>query len=75
MSFPFEYEHAAPMAFGGAMPVMRSFDESQVVILPVPVDRTTSYVSGIVATRTRTEWRKSSSPARKVARRPAWSLS
>jgi agmatinase len=46
MSFPFEYDHGAPMAFGGAMPIMRSFEESRVVILPVPVDRTTSYVSG-----------------------------
>lgn len=46
MSFPFEYDHGAPLAFGGAMPHMRSFDDSQVVILPVPVDRTTSYVSG-----------------------------
>ena len=34
------------MAFGGAMPTMRSFEDSRVVILPVPVDRTTSYVSG-----------------------------
>jgi agmatinase len=46
MSFPFEYDHGAPMAYGGAMPTMRAFDESQVVILPIPVDRTTSYVSG-----------------------------
>jgi agmatinase len=46
MSFPFTYDHGAPMAFGGAMPSMRSFDDSRVVILPVPVDRTTSYVSG-----------------------------
>jgi agmatinase len=46
MTFPFEYDHAAPMAFGGAMPIMRRFEESKVVILPVPVDRTTSYVSG-----------------------------
>ena len=46
MSFPFDYEHSAPMAFGGAMPTMKSFDDSRVVILPVPVDRTTSYVSG-----------------------------
>src|SRR3954451_16847479 len=46
MNFPFDYEHGAPFAFGGAMPTMRSFDEAQVVILPVPVDRTTSYVSG-----------------------------
>ena len=46
MSFPFEYDHGAPMAYGGAMPTMRSFDDSRVAILPIPVDRTTSYVSG-----------------------------
>src|SRR5262245_26486091 len=46
MSFPFDYDHTAPMAFGGTMPTMKSFDDSKVVILPVPVDRTTSYVSG-----------------------------
>ena len=46
MSFPFEYDHGAPLAFGGAMPVMKSFDDSRVVVLPVPVDRTTSYVPG-----------------------------
>ena len=28
------------------MPEMKSFDESRVVVLPVPVDRTTSYVGG-----------------------------
>jgi agmatinase len=46
MSFPFEYDHGAPLAFGGALPHVRSFDDSRVVILPVPVDRTTSYVAG-----------------------------
>ena len=46
MSFPFEYDHGAPLAFGGALPDARSFDDSRVVILPVPVDRTTSYVGG-----------------------------
>ncbi len=46
MSFPFHYDHAEPLAFGGALPVRRSFDEARVVILPVPVDRTTSYVGG-----------------------------
>jgi len=46
MSFPFTYEHGVAMTFGGAMPTMRSFEDSRVVILPVPVDRTTSYVSG-----------------------------
>lgn len=46
MSFPFEYAHATPLAFGGTMPHTRTFDESKVVVLPVPVDRTTSYVAG-----------------------------
>jgi agmatinase len=46
MDFPFEYDHAEPLVFGGALPIRRSFAESAVVILPVPVDRTTSYVGG-----------------------------
>src|SRR5829696_4227264 len=46
MSFPFEYDHGAPLAFGGALPDARNFDHSRVVILPIPVDRTTSYVPG-----------------------------
>jgi agmatinase len=46
MDLPFHYDHIEPLAFGGALPVRRSFDDSRVVILPVPVDRTTSYVSG-----------------------------
>jgi agmatinase len=46
MSVPFTYDCGAPLAFGGALPYVRSFDDSKVVILPVPVDRTTSYVSG-----------------------------
>ena len=46
MSFPFEYDHGAPLAFGGALPVTRSFEDARVVILPVPLDRTTSYVAG-----------------------------
>lgn len=46
MTFPFEYDHGAPLAFGGALPVTRTFAESRVVILPVPLDRTTSYVPG-----------------------------
>src|SRR3954471_10771041 len=44
--FPFEYDYGAPLAFGGAMPVTRSFEDSKAVIFPVPLDRTTSYVSG-----------------------------
>ena len=46
MTFPFDYDHGAPLAFGGALPVTRTFDDARAVILPVPVDRTTSYVGG-----------------------------
>jgi len=46
MSVPFGYDCGAPLAFGGTLPLARSFDASKVVILPVPVDRTTSYVAG-----------------------------
>lgn len=46
MEFPFQYAHAEALVFGGALPVRSTFDESTVVILPVPVDRTTSYVGG-----------------------------
>jgi agmatinase len=43
---PVEYSHTAPHQFGGELPEARSFDESAAVILPVPFDRTTSYVTG-----------------------------
>lgn len=46
MEFPFQYDHGAPLVFGGTLPHRRSFDESKAVILPIPVDRTTSYVGG-----------------------------
>src|SRR5919206_2482673 len=46
MDLPFHYDHGDPLAFGGAPPIRRSFDDAQIVILPVPVDRTTSYVGG-----------------------------
>ena len=46
MSFPFDYPHCPPLSFGGALPVTKSFDEARAAILPVPLDRTTSYVPG-----------------------------
>jgi agmatinase len=46
MEFPFHYDHAEALTFGGALPTRRSFDDSRVVVLPIPVDRTTSYVGG-----------------------------
>lgn len=46
MSVPFEYHHGAAATFGGAMPHPCSFTDARAVILPLPVDRTTSYVGG-----------------------------
>src|SRR5262245_48668216 len=46
MSLPFEYDRVAVGEFGGTMPTTTDFDRARVVILPVPLDRTTSYVAG-----------------------------
>jgi agmatinase len=46
MNLPFEYERTAVGAFGGVAPSTSDFDSARVVILPVPLDRTTSYVPG-----------------------------
>jgi agmatinase len=46
MSLPFEYDHVAVGEFGGTTPTTTDFDSARVVILPVPLDRTTSYVAG-----------------------------
>jgi agmatinase len=46
MSLPFEYDRVAVGEFGGTTPTTASFDSARVVILPIPLDRTTSYVPG-----------------------------
>jgi agmatinase len=46
MSLPFEYERVAVGEFGGTLPSTASFDRARVTILPLPLDRTTSYVAG-----------------------------
>jgi agmatinase len=46
MTLPFEYDSGAHLAFGGTLPQVKDFDNSRAVILPVPVDRTTSYIGG-----------------------------
>ena len=46
MDLPFRYDHTQPLSFGGLLPQPRSFDESAIAILPVPLDRTTSYGGG-----------------------------
>jgi agmatinase len=46
MSLPFEYERLAAGEFLGTTPTTTNFESARVVILPVPLDRTTSYVPG-----------------------------
>jgi agmatinase len=46
MSLPFEYERLAAGEFGGTTPTTTDFERARVVILPIPLDRTTSYVAG-----------------------------
>ena len=46
MSFPFHYDHGAPLVFGGVLPEPRGFDDSRAIVLPIPLERTTSYVPG-----------------------------
>jgi agmatinase len=46
MKLPFEYDRVAVGEFLGTTPTPTDFDNARVVILPVPLDRTTSYVAG-----------------------------
>jgi len=46
MNLPFEYERVALGEFGGTTPATTAFQNARVVLLPVPLDRTTSYVPG-----------------------------
>lgn len=46
MSQPPDYERLQPYQFGGALPDVSSYDSAAAVILPAPLDRTTSYVPG-----------------------------
>jgi len=46
MSLPFEYERMTIGEFGGTTPTTTDFENARVVILPIPLDRTTSYVAG-----------------------------
>src|SRR5439155_1012489 len=46
MSLPFEYDQMMVGEFGGTTPTTTDFARARVVILPIPLDRTTSYVPG-----------------------------
>jgi agmatinase len=43
---PVRYDHIAPLAFGGTLPEEITFETAKAVILPVPLESTTSYVPG-----------------------------
>src|SRR5438445_2644712 len=46
MNLPFEYDQVTPGEFAGVKPTTSDFDRARVVILPIPLDRTTSYMAG-----------------------------
>ncbi len=46
MNLPFEYDQLTLGEFGGTTPTTTDFNRARVVILPIPLDRTTSYVPG-----------------------------
>src|ERR1700752_1810853 len=46
MNLPFDYDRVAVGEFGGTTPTTPDFETARVVILPVPLDRTTSYMPG-----------------------------
>src|SRR5262245_49373668 len=46
MNLPFDYDRVAIGEFGGTLPRPTDFDSARVVVFPVPLDRTTSYVPG-----------------------------
>ena len=46
MNLPFKYERLATGEFCGTTPTTTDFEHARVVIFPVPLDRTTSYVPG-----------------------------
>jgi agmatinase len=46
MTRPIQYDHIEPLAFGGTLPQAATFESAKAVILPIPLESTTSYVSG-----------------------------
>jgi agmatinase len=46
MSLPFDYDRVSTGEFGGIRPADTGFDRARIVVLPIPLDRTTSYVAG-----------------------------
>ncbi len=46
MTQPARYDHGVTLVFGGTSATEATFDEARAIILPIPLERTTSYVGG-----------------------------
>jgi agmatinase len=46
MTLPFRYDHLTPLTFGGTLPEAATFESAKAVILPIPLESTTSYWPG-----------------------------
>jgi agmatinase len=46
MDLPVKYEYITPLAFGGTLPAAATFENARAVILPIPLESTTTYVNG-----------------------------
>jgi agmatinase len=46
MKGPIRYDHLQPLSFGGTLPEPATFDSASAVILPIPLESTTSYIGG-----------------------------
>src|SRR5262245_30241198 len=46
MNLPFDYDRMTVGEFGGTTPTTTNFEQARVVMLPIPLDRTTSYMPG-----------------------------
>jgi agmatinase len=43
---PIKYDHIEPLTFGGNLPEAATFERAKAVILPIPLESTTSYMTG-----------------------------
>jgi agmatinase len=46
MKGPVKYDYIEPLSFGGTLPQPATFESAKAVILPIPLESTTSYISG-----------------------------
>jgi agmatinase len=46
MRGPVKYDHIEPLSFGGTLPEPATFETAAAIILPIPLESTTSYIGG-----------------------------